>query len=224
MRKKLLTLEYLREKVWWWQREEIRRDGVPGVVWDGLTKEAARNYELMRRAPGAKKFKKSYLELNRDERTLVHVLWCNWPMQACRYAMNKSQFNEKGWTPVFPNPPVQWNLKLADTVLSKAFLRDIQIARQIQGILPIHPLTGTNQNPVSWRYIEILDCVAARIGVLNDSDRHSKSMARKLSIQFLNQFQPALTEATAHRKAWFEQWAEELEDNGSYSAFFDMVS
>ncbi len=48
MKNKLLTLEEL-EKSWWWNREDIRRDGVKGVDWPTV-EEAARNYELMRRS------------------------------------------------------------------------------------------------------------------------------------------------------------------------------
>jgi hypothetical protein len=63
--------------IWWWNRPEIRRKGVNGVRWNAV-EEAARNYELLRRSPNGKQFSKSYLELDLNERTLIHVLWGNW--------------------------------------------------------------------------------------------------------------------------------------------------
>jgi hypothetical protein len=188
-----VTLENLRKKVWWWRRNEIRRRGVPGVVWDAHAKEAARNYELMRRSPGAKQFKKTYLELNANERGLIHCLWSNWPAPVYRFATDKSQFNEKGWTPVLENPPTQWNLRLADKILVSEFKRQITTARAIQRIRPRHALKGKKHRGVSWKYIEILDRQRHGLGTFSASERHMASFGRKAAARLLKVFKAALT-------------------------------
>ena len=73
MKDKLLTLKELKE-TWWWNRKDIRKNGVPGVCWKAV-KEAARNYELLRRSPKGKHFTRNYLESFPDERTILHGLW-----------------------------------------------------------------------------------------------------------------------------------------------------
>jgi len=86
MKTQKFALAHLKSKVWWWRRQTIRRSGVSGGDWDKRTKAAVLNYELMRRSPGAIKLNKTYLELNGTEKAFVHVLFCDWPMQVCRFA------------------------------------------------------------------------------------------------------------------------------------------
>jgi hypothetical protein len=92
----LATLEEL-SKHWWWNRVEIRREGVRGVDWP-LVEEAARNYELMRRSLKGKQFTQTYLELGPEEKTIVHKLWVNWAQQAYRPVYDPNQQS----SPVLP--------------------------------------------------------------------------------------------------------------------------
>lgn len=125
MKDKLSSLKEIR-KNWWWNRKEIRRDGVSGVDWP-MVEEAARNYELMRRSPRGKQFTQTYLELCREGKRIVHTLWVDNGKWAYRHVTNPSQFEEIGWTPVYENQHRQWNLRLADVLLQREFIREIRV-------------------------------------------------------------------------------------------------
>lgn len=169
MKQKSLTLKELK-KGWWWNRKEIRRDGVRGVDWPAV-EEAARNYELLRRSPRGKQFAKTYLELVPDERSVIHGLWATWLQVAYRPVTNPSQFNEMGWTPVVSQyQHRQWNLRLADKNLMDEFIKEIRLLRKIQKIRAPHPLKCKKYRGVSWKLIEILDRKQNGIGKLNASD------------------------------------------------------
>src|SRR5271154_4729671 len=99
MKKKLFSLKEL-EGGWWWNQAEIRREGVRGVDWP-LVEEAARNYELMRRSTNGKQFTQTYEELDREGKTIVAKLWVNWKQWPYRYANDRSQYQEIGWTPFY---------------------------------------------------------------------------------------------------------------------------
>jgi hypothetical protein len=192
MKKKSLTIEELREKVWWWGWKEFQ-DGVPGVHWE-LAEKTARNYELMRRSPKGAKFKKSYSNLNPNERAFLYVLWSEKTAQPYRFANNAEQYNEIGWTPVSTNPPRQWNLKLPDSVLSKIFLKEIRFDREIQKILPEHALKGKAHRGISWSYIELLDRQKNGHGRFTDGERHMASDGKKMATKFFNEFDRALND------------------------------
>ena len=198
-----MTLKHLK-KQWWWKRKEIRRHGPENVGWQDV-EIAARNYELMRRAPNAKEFTKTYLELNRDERTFIHCLWCNWQANAYRFAMNPRQFDEVGWTPVYENQRTQWNLNAPDSALKEAFMREINVAREIQGIKAPKPLKGRKNRGVSWRYIEMLDRTNCGLAASHSpSARKAASEGRKMAARFLRDFKRALAKSSPRELHPFE--------------------
>jgi hypothetical protein len=190
MKKKSLTLEEL-VKSWWWNRKEIRRDGVRGVDWP-IVKEAARNYELMRRSQNGKQFTQTYLELCREEKTIVHTLWVNWKQSPYRFATNRSQFQEVGWTPVYETEHRQWNLRLPDKKLIDGFIREIRILQEIQKIPRPRRNKGEKHRGVSWKLIEILDRKQNHIGKLSDSERHTVSVAQRQAEKYFVEYERAL--------------------------------
>ncbi|HWD19345.1 MAG TPA: hypothetical protein VHB20_08690 [Verrucomicrobiae bacterium] len=194
MKKRKVTRGYLRKSLWWWHWPKIKRYGPSTVDWNAVTREAARNYELARRAPGGESLK-PYPDLTSNERTTIHSLWCNWAKHPWRFAMQEKQFNEKGWTAVFPyNPPVQWNIQLPDAVLVEAFRKQIEVTRQIQGIPVPRAIKFKKHREVSWKYIEALDLREHGIGQLDDSERHMASDGRRMGIAFLQHYQQAIAD------------------------------
>jgi len=191
MAQETATLEYLQKNVWWWKWPDAEMK-LRSVLWDKHTKEAARNYEIMRRFPKAETLRKSYLELNGHERTLIHCLWCNWPKNPYRFATERSQFDENGWTPVFQNPPVQWNLNLANNILVSEFERQIDLAREIQKIEEPPSLQGRKNRGASWLYIEILDRQKHGIGTFSDGERKMRNKGMQMAEQFFAEFDSAL--------------------------------
>jgi hypothetical protein len=190
MKKKSLTPEELAKR-WWWNREEIRRDGVREVDWP-VVEEAARNYELLRRSPMGKQFVKTYLQLVPDERSVIHGLWATWSKSAYRFAIRREQYNEKGWTPVYETEHRQWNLRRADKNLIDEFIREIRILREIQKIPAPHPNKGEKHRGVSWNLIEILDRKQNGIGKLDDSERHTASVAQRRAEKYFIEYKYAL--------------------------------
>jgi hypothetical protein len=181
-------------KNWWWNRAEIRREGVRGVDWP-LVEEAARNYELMRRSLNGKRFTQTYLELGREEKTIVHKLWVNWAQQAYRPVFDPKQFNEMGWTPVVsPSQHRQWNLRMSDSYLIEEFIREIRVLRHIQGIPEPHHNQGKKHRGVSWLLVEILDRKKNGIGQFNNSERSTLSEARRRAEKYFIEYEHALTE------------------------------
>ncbi len=191
MKDKLLSLKEIR-KNWWWNRAEIRRDGVRGVDWP-LVEESARNYELMRRSKNGKQFTQTYLELCREEKTIVSRLWLNWGQAIRREAIRREQYNEKGWTPFYETEHRQWNLRMADNLLIKEFISEIRLLRKIQKVRRKHPLTGKKHRGVSWKLVEILDRKQNGIGKFNASQRHTLSEAQRRAEIYFVEYNCALT-------------------------------
>jgi hypothetical protein len=191
MKTKSLTLNEIRE-CWWWNGEEIRREGVRRVAWP-LVEEAARNYELMRRSPKGKQFVKTYLKLIPDEKRIVHCLWVNWAQLPYRFA-NPSQFQEKGWTPFYENQRVQWNLLMTDKKLIDTFIREIRLLREIQKIPKPRRNEGEKHRGVSWKSVEVLDRKQNGIGKLTDSERHIASVAKRQAEEYFVEYERALDE------------------------------
>jgi hypothetical protein len=190
-----LTLEFLGKNVWWWNWERIRKDGVPGVLWDREAKQAAHHYELMRCFPkGKQHYRKTYLELNDEEQRIVHVLWCNWPESAWRFASEKQEFTEIGWTPVLPNPPVQWNLRLPNDVLTKAFMREIAMQRETQHIRPAYHRASKKSLEPNWKEIQILDRKENDTDKLSNTEWSIASKAMKKAETFYGQFRRFLAQ------------------------------
>jgi hypothetical protein len=190
MKQKSLTLEEL-AKSWWWNREDIHRDGVTGVDWP-LVKEAARNYELMRRSPKGKQFTQTYLELDREGRSIVHTLWPNWSHSIYRFVRDHNQFTETGWTPIYENQFRQWNLRLADKKLTDEFIREIRLLREIQKIPVPRRNRRENHRGASWKLIEILDRKQNGIGKFNDSERHTLTEAQRRAEKYFVEYERAL--------------------------------
>jgi hypothetical protein len=181
MENKLLTLKEL-EETWWWRheenREELKRMKLFGYVL------AARNYELMRRAPGGGEFNKNYLELNRTEKTTTAIAWINRDELPYRQTFDLKN-PEKGWTTY---PPLQWNLRLSDRILKKAFLDYINQHRNAQKIALSHPLRGKRNRPPTWDYVECLDKKRNKIWNMDDVERGMASKAEQLAIRCLEEF------------------------------------
>jgi phage anti-repressor protein len=193
MEQKSLTFEEL-SKNWWWNRAEIRRDGVRGVDWP-LVEEAARNYELLRRSSKGKQFTQTYLELDREKKAIVHKLWVNWAQWAYRPVFDPKQFNEIGWTPVVsPSQHRQWNLRMADLYLIEEFIREIRLLRQFQGIPDPHPNKGKKYRGVSWKLVEVLDRKVNGIGKFDSSERHTLTDARRRAEKYFIKYERALAE------------------------------
>jgi hypothetical protein len=190
MRKKLLSLNEI-EKTWWWRREEIQKNGVPGVDWKRV-EEAARNYELLCRWPDRTKFTQNYLSLDPEQKTIVHVLWMDTDDLPYRYVWNPEQFEEKGWTPIYEHQRRQWNLNVAERILIKEFIREIRTLRKIQKIPARHWNKGKKHRGVSWNLVECLDLNLHKIGGLDDSQRHTASEAKKKAKQFAAEYERAL--------------------------------
>jgi hypothetical protein len=195
MKNKLLTLEELKNGVWWWRQKQFRKAktgrGVPGLPFDysdASGKRVARNYELMRRDPNGKKFtgNKNYLEITRDERTVAYVIWGTPPETAYRFALGSQMANERGWTET--DARIQWNLRLTDGALTAQFIEYINGWRRSQKIRPKRFLKGKKNRGVSWRSVEILDRQINGLGKLNASERHTASEARKSAAIFFDEF------------------------------------
>ena len=163
-----------------------------GVDWP-VVEEAARNYELLRRSSKGKQFVKTYLQLVPDERIVIHGLWANWAQGAYRPVTNPSQFNEIGWTPVVSQyQHRQWNLRLSDKELTDGLIREIRLLRKFQKIPAPHPLKGKKYRGVSWNLIEILDRKQNGIGKLDDSERHTASVAQRRAEKYFIEYKHAL--------------------------------
>jgi|GEM_PF-635068 hypothetical protein len=188
--KNKLTLKDIRKK-WWWKRKEILRAVKTEVDWPAV-EEAARNYELMRRSPKGKQFTQAYWQLSREGKTIVHTLWVNYGQGTYRNVTNSSQFTEIGWTPVYENQRRQWNLRQADNLLIKEFIREIKALRTIQKIHPQHPLKGEHFRGASWTLIELLDRKQNGIGKFNESQRHTISEAKRRAKKYFSQYKNAL--------------------------------
>ena len=118
-----------------------------------MAEEAARNYELMRRSAKGKQFNQTYLELSREGKTIVAKLWVNWAQAPYRMVVNRSQFDETGWTPIYENQHRQWNLRLSDKKLMDEFIREIKVLREIQKIPTPRRNKGKKHRGVSWKLI-----------------------------------------------------------------------
>lgn len=213
MKDKLSPLKEIR-KDWWWKRNEIRRHGVRGVDWP-MVKEAARNYELMRRSKNGKQFTQTYLELCREEKIIVHTLWVDNGQWAYRHVTNASQFQEIGWTPVYENQHRQWNLRLADVLLQREFIREIRTLREIQKVRPQHPLKGKKHRGVSWKLIELLDRKQNGIGKFNASQRHTLSEAKRRAQEYYVAYKRALTKGHNQNPAWPCDFETEADSDGT---------
>jgi hypothetical protein len=192
MKRKPLALKEL-EKTWWWRREEIIQNGVPGVSWK-VVKDAARNYELMRRAPDAilPFSKQSYLDLSGGLQMLVHRLWVKWK-DPYRYVTRSRDFEEIGWTPIYADHHMQWNLRLPDNVLALEFVSHIRNLRGAQNIQIGHSLKGKANRGGSWNYIELLDREKnADKTPFNGSERHMLTRARSMATKYAKEFNEAV--------------------------------
>jgi len=181
------------KKNWWWKRKEILCEVMRTVDWPAA-EEAARNYELMRRSPKGKQFTQAYWELCRDGKTIVHTLWANNGQWAYRLVTNPSQFKEIGWTPIYENQRIQWNLRLVDKKLIDEFIREIRVLREIQKISTPRRNRGEKHRGVSWKLIEMLDRKQNGIGKLTDSERHTASVAQRRAEKYFVEYECALAQ------------------------------
>jgi hypothetical protein len=190
MENELLTLKEF-GKNWWWKQNDILQKLIWEVNWP-VVEEAARNYELMRRSPKGKKFAQAYWQLCREGKTIVHTLWVNWPKWTHRFAANRSQYQEIGWTPVYENQHRQWNLRLADKKLIDEFIREIRLLREIQKIPTPRRNKGEKHRGVSWKLIEFLDRKQNGIGKFSASERHTIAEAKRRAEKYFVEYECAL--------------------------------
>jgi hypothetical protein len=174
----------------------------------------------MRRSQKGKQFTQTYLELCREGKTIVHTLWVNWKQSPYRFATNRSQFQEVGWTPVYEHQNTQWNLRLPDKKLTDEFLRQIRVLREIQKIPTPRRNKGEKHSGVSWKLIEVLDLKQNHIEKLSDSERHTASVAKRQAEKYFIEYEHAL----AKRHEGSQKPASDIEneddsdENGSNSA------
>jgi hypothetical protein len=192
VKQKLRTLEEL-EKTWWWRHKGTRHDEPGGTDWS-LVEESARNYELLRRSPSGKQFKKTFPQLIPDEKRIIFNLWRNWEKGTYRHVRDRKLFGEKGWTPIYENQHRQWNLRLEDKKLTDEFIREIRLLREIQKIPTPRRNKGEKRRGVSWKLVEMLDRKLNRIGSFDGSERHTLSDARKRAGEYCIQYEHALAE------------------------------
>lgn len=197
-----MTPERLEKQAWWWRNTEAIRTQLHTVEWPRV-EEAARNYELMRRSTRGRRFPKSYIELNSNEKSIVHSLWCNWPENASRIVLESDQFKEHGWTTAYENQRTQWNLNAPDSVLIKDFIWQINSERAMQKIRPPHPLTGKKNRGVSWRHVELLDLQKYGLGdwTNDDSGRSALSQGKKLAARYQKEFRAQLAKDVRAERA-----------------------
>jgi hypothetical protein len=168
MKDRLLTLKELEENLWWWKRKEKRAD-LERIKLFGY-ELVARNYELMRRSPNAGEYQQNYLHLDRENKTATAMAWGNPNEFPNRQIFDLQKQEEIGWTSARPH--LQWNLRLSDRALIKAFLEYIGQHRNVQKISGSSSLKGKPANkPPSWLYIEFLDMRQNEISGMDDSQR-----------------------------------------------------
>ncbi len=162
---------------------------------------AARNYELMRRASGGGQFERTYLKLDRENKTATAVAWSNPSDFPNRQVFDLQKQEEIGWTSARPH--LQWNLRLSDRALIEAFLEYINQHRNVQKISRNSSLRGQPANkPPSWLYIECLDMRRNKISDMDDSQRGMASKAEEMAAQFLSEFKIALVKKAEIAKKW----------------------
>jgi hypothetical protein len=196
MENKLLTIQEL-EKTWWWKRPENHPE-LERIILFGY-ELAARNYELMRRAPNGGEFSQNYLELSREDKTTTSVAWAK-PNEFPMRQVFDPQKQEMGWTSV--RPQLQWNLQLSDRILKKAFLDYVNQQRNAQAISFAHPLKGKKNRPPTWQYVELLDMQRNKIGNMGDSERGMASKAEQLTTQLFDEFKRAEVRKNEIGKGW----------------------
>ncbi len=184
MKNKLLTLKKLEKDLWWWKRKENHAEMEHIKI--GGFELAARNYELMRRCANVSEFEQTYLKLDRENKTTTTVAWANPNEFPYRQIFDLQKQEEIGWTSVRQH--FQWNLRLSDRVLEKAFLEYINQHRNIQKISRNSSLKGKKNRPPSWLYVEFLDMRRNKIG---GYDAGMASKAEEMAIQFLDEFRRA---------------------------------
>jgi hypothetical protein len=117
MKNNLLTFKELQESCWWNQEEN--RPKIQEVKIHGY-ELAARNYELMRRCPDAGVYQQNYLHLDRETKTVTSIAWANPNEIPNRNVFDVQKQEEPGWTSARPH--YQWNLRLSNRALTKAFI------------------------------------------------------------------------------------------------------
>ena len=195
---KLLTLKKL-QKTWWWKREENRSE-MERLKIHGY-ELAARNYELMRRSPNAGEYQQNYLRLDRENKTVASIAWVNPYEMPNRNVFDLQKQEEIGWTSARPH--YQWNLRLSDRALTKAFLFYINQHRTVQKIASSNSPKGKKNRPPSWLYIEYLDMRQNGIGGMDDSQRGMASRAEEMAAQFLSEFKRAEIKKDEIAQKWF---------------------
>jgi hypothetical protein len=194
--------------MWWWEHEanraELERFKLHGYVL------VARNYELMRRAPDASEFTQSYLDLDRENKTVASIAWADPTQFPNRQVFDPQKQEEIGWTSARPH--LQWNLRLSDRVLKKAFLEYINQHRNAQNIPGCSTIKGKRNKPPSWIYIECLDM---RRNKISGYDTGLASKAEEMAARFLTEFETARDEK--------DEMVKRLELFGEFCDFPDVL-
>jgi hypothetical protein len=196
MKQKLLTLKQL-EKSWWWKRPE-NLPKLENIRLFGY-ELAARNYELMRRAPDAGQFSQNYLELSREDKTTASIAWAN-PNEFPYRQIFDSEKREVGWSN--PHPHIQWNLRLSARILKKAFWDYITQQRKFQNLPEKYSAKGKKNRPPTWRYIELWDRQRTKTKNMGDSERGMASKAEQLATQLFDEFKRAEIRKNEIGKDW----------------------
>ena len=169
MKKEKTTLKYLENEVWWWL------PGAKNYPTDRRYHGAlAFNYELVRRVYRKECFV-AFPRLKYPHIEIIGGLCDAAPFEMPSRPAEPQLQTEAGWTHEIH---LQWNLKLPDLTLQKAFLDLIHREREFQGIPKPRQNVGNRNRGLSWRWLELMDISHFKIRLLSDAERSSLSDAR----------------------------------------------
>lgn len=193
MAKKQVTQEYLERKVWWW-RPGVEHPNDFGPNYESITiwceRRIAFHYELLRRVSRSRRLA-PFTSLNYGHLRIISNLTDEkLALPIVRPATLPQHPNELGWTP----SSAQWNLGCSDRSWVLAFKDFIHQERARQQIPRPVPNKGKRNRGFSWRWPELMDVADLTSNILDDNERSSLSMARRLAKEKLKQFDKAIDE------------------------------
>jgi hypothetical protein len=107
---------------------------------------------------------------------------------------------ETGWTSARPH--YQWNLRLSNRALTKAFLFYINQHRNVQQVFSSKSPKGKKNRPPSWQYIECLDMKRNKVGGMDDVERGMASKAEQMAVLLFEEFKRAEIKKNERGKNW----------------------
>jgi hypothetical protein len=151
----------------------------------------------MRRTPTGNEYERTYLNLDRETKTTTAVAWAKPNDFPYRQVFDMQKQEEIGWTSAWPH--IQWNLRLSERDLKKAFLIYINQHRNVQNVSGNSSLKGKKNRPPSWTYIQCLDMKRNKI---SGYDTGVASKAEVMAVKFLEEFKQAIIVRDETAKKW----------------------